>query len=187
MSIASAENGWINTRDSQHPAILERAHRILTQTIYCSISTCSQEGVPWASPVFFTYDSSWNLYWSSTISAQHSQNIYLNQGRAAIAVYGTEAGEGKGQGLYFQGIAKELAPERVNSVMQSLFKRAGGEPPQRTASDYLGKSPRRMYGFAPSNVWITGDRVPVGNQLVDTKIQLHPSDLVDFTSRESDS
>jgi hypothetical protein len=58
MSIASAENGWINTRDSQHPAILERAHRILTQTIYCSISTCSQEGVPWASPVFFTY---WSL------------------------------------------------------------------------------------------------------------------------------
>jgi len=116
-------NGWINTSDSRNPVALALSSQIIESTIYCTLSTCSADGFPWASPVFFAYDADMHLYWSSTTAAQHSQNLYRNQGRVAIAIYGTHAGEGKGKGIYLSGTARELAPEKVDTVMQLLFQR----------------------------------------------------------------
>jgi hypothetical protein len=180
MAIATAENAWVNTTDSRNPEVLQRAWEMITRTLYCTLSTCSADGFPWASPVFFTVDPALTLYWSSAIVAQHSQNIYQNHGRVAIAIYSTDKAEGKGQGVYLNGLADELEPERVSTVIQSLFNRAGGEAPNRTARDYLHPSPRRMYKFTPDAAWMTGQRMPIGNQLVDTKIQLDLAKLRDF-------
>jgi hypothetical protein len=171
MSIATEENGWINTVDTLNPQVLERVLQILQHTRFCTLSTCSADGIPWASPVFFCYQGL-NLYWSSAIASRHSQNIYQNQGRVAIAIYDSNVAEGQAQGLYFSGVASELAPDHVGGVMQLLFKRAGGDPPDRTEADYLGDSPRRIYHFRYQEAWITGERLPIGKQLVDTKIRL---------------
>ena len=120
----------------------------------------------------------WTLYWSSAIAAQHSQNLYQNQGKGAIALYNSAAEQGTGIGLYLAGTATEAEPEQVPSILSRLFARAGDPPPDRTAADYLGESPRRVYQFQPHTVWITGDRVVVGKQLVDTKIQLDLDALI---------
>ncbi len=178
MSTANADNAWIDTVKGKDPTVLAQARHILEANIYGTLSTCSADGWPWASPVFFTYDSAWHLYWSSAIAARHSQNLAQNQGRSMIAIYSTHRGEGKGQGLYLSGVAGELDADRVDAVMQALFRRAGGEPPQRTATDYLAPSPRRIYAFRPERVWITGERLAVGNQLVDTKIELSLADVL---------
>lgn len=85
-------------------------------------------------------------------------------------------------GLYFAGIASEIPPEQVQDTMLLLFERAGGGHPDRTAADYLGSSPRRIYGFQPEEAWITGERLPVGKQLVDTKIRLKLSELEQVVS-----
>ncbi|MDA0265928.1 MAG: pyridoxamine 5'-phosphate oxidase family protein [Cyanobacteria bacterium] len=177
MSTANADNTWINTVKGQDPAVLTQARQIIAANIYCTLSTCSAAGWPWASPLFFAYNPNWHLYWSSAIASRHSQNLAQNQGRAAIAIYSTQAGEGKGQGLYLSGVAGELPPDQVDAVMQALFQRAGGDPPQRTAADYRDASPRRFYRFQPAAAWITGARLAVGNQLVDTKIELSLVDL----------
>lgn len=178
MSIASAENSWVNTADSHKPEVINAAGEILQNTLYCTLATCSPDGFPWASPVLFTYDAHWNLYWSSAIAARHSQNICWNRGRVAITIYSTSQSEGAGKGLYFQGISAEVAPDRVGVIMEQLFERARNDRPHRTAADYLAPSPRRIYGFQPDAAWITGERMAIGNQLVDTKIQLRLADLV---------
>lgn len=126
--------------------------------------------------MFFCYQDL-NLYWSSAVTSRHSQNLYRNQGRLAIAIYDSGVAEGTGKGLYFSGSASELQPEEVETVMKLLFEKAGGSPPNRTASDYLGESPRRIYHFQPKEAWVTGERLSIGNQLVDTKIQLDLTDL----------
>lgn len=172
MAIASSDNQWVTTPDGPQPQLQAKAEAILQSTLYCTLATCSTDGLPWASPVFFTYDPDWTLYWSSAIAAVHSQNIEHNQGRMAVAVYSTHRPEGKGQGLYLRGTATVLPSEQVATVMQRLFARAGGEPPQRTAADYLSDSPRRIYRFQPQGAWLTGERLPVGNQLVDTRVQV---------------
>jgi hypothetical protein len=177
MSIATEGNAWVNTLDSQRPEILARAQQILERNVYCTLSTCSPDGFPWVSPLFYAYDADWNIYWSSATAAQHSQNLYRNGGRSAIAIYSTHAEEGKGQGLYLSGTAGELDPDRTSSVMQRLLKRVG-RPVVRTEADYLPPSYRRFYHFRPQAVWITGERLAFDNVLVDTKIQLKLADLV---------
>lgn len=177
MSIATAENGWVNTADGQAPEVITRARQILESTIYASLSTSSPDGLPWASPVFYTYDSAWNLYWASTMVAQHSQNLCANQGRAAIAIYSTDREEGKGQGLYLSGTAAEVGVEDVERVIPLLMKRAA-KGQRRSPADYLAPSPRRLYRFQPQDVWITGERIALSETiLIDTKIKLDLASL----------
>lgn len=172
LETASAENGWINTVDADKPEVLERAYQIIKSNIYCSISTCSVDRIPWATPVFFIYDEQWNIYWSSAVNSQHSQNIYTNHGRVAIAIYGSVLPMGTGQGLYLTGTAAELDPNQVEWAIHTTSTRAG-KVINRTAADYLNHSCRRFYQFTPSQVWVTGDRIERENQLVDTKIRLN--------------
>lgn len=174
---ATHENQWVNTADSDNPTVIEKAKNIIESNLYCSLSTCSTDGDPWISPVFFVYDDDWNLYWSSAIISQHSQNIYSNRGKVAIAIYGSQVPEGTGQGLYFTGTAKV-----VESFESALAEKIIGWARQRTknannktAADYLGDSPRRFYQFTPQNVWVTGKRTVSNGQLVDTKIVLNAS------------
>jgi hypothetical protein len=172
MSIATAENGWVNTVEGQTAAVIEQARLQLETTLYGTLSTCSPEGWPWASPIFFAYDAGWNLYWSSAIAARHSQNLYANQGRAAIAIYSTQVGEGQGQGVYFSGSAAELADQAVPEILPLLLQRAKSGQ-RRSPADYLGNSPRRIYRLVPQAAWITGPRMALSETiLVDTKIQL---------------
>ncbi|QQE65428.1 hypothetical protein GFS31_21160 [Leptolyngbya sp. BL0902] len=177
MSYPTPENGWVNTADGQDPTALATAQSLLTETLYGTLSTCSVDGLPWASPVFFGYDTAWNLYWSSTQAAQHSQNLYANHGRATIAIYRTDQREGQVQGLYVSGIATEVEPAAVADVIPLLLQR-GSPGQQRTPADYLALSPRRLYRLQPHRVWITGPRIAHSPTiLIDTKIQLDLSAL----------
>lgn len=178
MNPATAENGWVNTIESDNLEVIAKARHILETIRYCTLSTCSADGFPWVSPVFFTYDEAWNLYWSSAIAAKHSQNLYQNGGRAAIAIYDSRVSTGGAQGLYLKGQAAEVQPNQVASIMKRLFDRSGNYP-NRTPQDYLEASPRRIYCFQPQVAWITGERLAIGNQLVDTKIELNLSTLIE--------
>lgn len=177
MEHPTAANGWVNTIDSKKPIVIEKALSIIADNLYCTLSTCSVDGFPWVSPVFFAYDESLNIYWSSAIASKHSQNIYNNNGRVAIAIFDSSVDEGTGSGLYFYGTASEVNRDYTQKAFSKLCKRARKQIP-RTQADYLDDSPRRIYQFQPQQAWITGSRLPVGNQLVDTKIQLSLSDLL---------
>lgn len=176
MARATAENGWVSTEGADDPEVLARAQAIMETTRYACLSTCSADGWPWASPLFFAYDTAWTIYWSSAMAAQHSQNLAHNQGQSAIAVYSTQHPQGSVQGLFFQGVAQVLAPDRVTEVLPLLQQRMN-PPAPRTAADYLPPSPRRIYQFQPQTVWITGERLTFGTVVVDTKLQLRLTDL----------
>ncbi len=185
MEEPTAANGWINTIDSKNPIVIEKAHRIIANNLYCTLSTCSIDGFPWVSPVFFAYDESLNIYWSSATASKHSQNIYNNNGRVAIAIFDSSVCEGTGEGLYFYGTASELKPDLTEKVMKLLINRANKQL-NRTAADYLNDSPRRIYQFQPQQAWITGSRLPIGNQLVDTKVEINMQDLLPLHFSETD-
>ena len=48
--MATAENGWISRVEGENSELLERAERTIASTLYCTLSTCSPDGFPWASP-----------------------------------------------------------------------------------------------------------------------------------------
>ncbi|MDM9379720.1 pyridoxamine 5'-phosphate oxidase family protein [Chlorogloeopsis sp. ULAP01] len=177
MEPASPTNGWVNTIDSKNPEVIAKASRIITNNIYCTLSTCGIDVSPWVTPLFFAYDDEWNLYWSSAIVSKHSQNIYRN-GRVAIAIFNSSVSEGTPEGLYLYGTASELKREDTQKVMKLLVNRARRQV-NRTVADYLDDSPRRIYQFQPQEAWVSGDRLPVDNSniLVDTKIQVNLQEL----------
>lgn len=150
---------------------LAKSARLLMSVTYCSLSTCSANGMPWVSPVFFAFDDALNFYWSSAIAATHSQNIYNNQGRCAIVLYQSQKSAAPTNGLYFTGTASELETAGVERVCPLIDSRSGSPVP-RSRDDYLGESVRRMYQFVPTQVWSTGERFAQGKQLVDTKVLL---------------
>ncbi|MGK7871958.1 MAG: pyridoxamine 5'-phosphate oxidase family protein [Xenococcaceae cyanobacterium] len=178
METATAINGWVNSRDSSNPEVIEKVHRLIESNLYCVLSTCSRDGFPWVSPVFFVYDydNGYNIYWCSAKQAKHSQNLSSNQGRVAIVIFDSSVREGTGEGLYFSGTASQLDPNQIERVLKLMASRAG-KPINRTVQDYLDNSPRRLYHFRPHEAWITGERLPVGNQLVDTKIKVNLQQL----------
>ncbi len=177
MEPATAENAWVSTIDSKNPEVLAKARHIIENNLYCVLSTCSPDGYPWVSPVFFAYDEGWNIYWCSALVSRHSQNIYNNNGRAAIAVFDSSVTAGTGKGVYFQGSASEIGADLTEKVFSLLAARSGKQP-QTTAIDYLNSSPRRIYRFQPQEAWVSGERLAVGNnQLVDIKIQIDWQDL----------
>ena len=178
MKVASVVNGWVNTADSSNPEIIEQVRRIITSNIYCTLSTCSVDCIPWVSPVFFAFDINLNIYWSSAIASKHSQNLYLNAGRIAIAIFDSSPLKGTAEGVYFSGNAVDLqSRDDVEVALERLLARARRKH-NRTADDYLGDSPRRIYQFQPQEVWVTGKRIAVGNQLVDTKVYVSLADLI---------
>ncbi|AKG20744.1 pyridoxamine 5'-phosphate oxidase family protein [Calothrix sp. 336/3] len=176
MEVASISNGWVNTVDSQKSEIIQQAQRILTTNIYCSIATSSIDGIPWISPLSFAFNNQINLYWSSAITSQHSQNIYSNSGRVAVTIFDSSNPQGVPEGLYFSGVVQELVAQDVEAVLP-LFAARSRRLVERKAIDYLGDSLRRMYKFQPLLAWVTGERLAVGNQLVDTKVSVSLSDL----------
>jgi hypothetical protein len=176
MEIASAANGWIDNANTQNPILIKQARSIISNNIYCTLSTCSVDGIPWVSPLLFAFDDRISIYWSSAIASQHSQNLYSNYGRAAIAIFNTAFAEGSPEGVYLSGVASELEGNDTEFGVQLLKARAR-KPNFRTASDYLHDSPRRMYRFEPKQAWLTGERISVGNQLVDTRVCLSLIDL----------
>jgi nitroimidazol reductase NimA-like FMN-containing flavoprotein (pyridoxamine 5'-phosphate oxidase superfamily) len=56
MESANAANRWVNTIDAKNSEIIAQAKSIIAHNIYCTLSTCSHDGYPWVSPVFFAYD-----------------------------------------------------------------------------------------------------------------------------------
>ena len=166
---ATAENAWINTIDGDRPEIIALARQIIAEQIYGTLATSSPDGMPWGTPLFFVYDAALNFYWSSAIAAQHSQHLYRNQGRAMITIYDAT----KIKAVYFAGVATELTEPTKLAQILKLFDQRAKRPNPRLAADYLDSSPRRMYQFAINAGWVTGDRLQLEDQLIDTKIQLN--------------
>ncbi|HEY9606224.1 MAG TPA: pyridoxamine 5'-phosphate oxidase family protein, partial [Allocoleopsis sp.] len=96
-------------------------------------------------------------------------------------VYDSSTPAGSRKGLYFTGTAtEETEPERISRAFKLLIVRANLNL-ERSALDYLYSSPRRIYRFQADETWVSGDRVPAGNnQLVDTKILIQLSSLINF-------
>lgn len=184
MEPATASNGWVNTIDSKNPQYLDQACMILATNRFCTLATCSSEGWPWASPLLYGYDADLQIYWSSAITARHSEYMTHNQGRSAVTIYNSHGRPGSIAGLFLTGYTSLVPDATVGYAMERLFARMETRP-DRVAADYLGESPRRFYQFQPAEIWITGARVSVGQQLVDTKIQLDREHLVQSLATSS--
>lgn len=157
------------------------AKEILKGLKYINIATVTKDGQPWNTPVRAVYDESYNLFWSSWASAQHSQNIRDNK-RVFITVYGSSQRKGNDnqECLYIKAHAKQLDDE--DSVAYALNYFYGLGDRRHTPSDFMEGQAKRIYQAVPEQVWLnqvsgteinesaTTERIEIPlNKLIDNK------------------
>ncbi len=157
--------------------LVERAKYIIADVIYMTIATSSKNGIPWNSPVYYSYDENYNFYWRSGKDSQHSKNIRENN-NIFIAIYDSRVSWGEGEGVYVQAKAYELTDEKeIDYALDLHYKRESEYQQKQQAAEFLGDNPRRVYTAIPEKVWINQDSW-VDGKFVDTRVEI---DLLSIT------
>ena len=154
---------------------LLQASKILSENIYCCVATSSKNGLPWNTPVFYSYDHDLNLYWASATDSVHSHFIKENPS-AFIVVYNSTAPPRSATALYLQGYVEILENEKLDQVVHQHFKRVN-EDSLFTGDYYRGSSPERIYKFMSQNVWILGKPVTKQEHPIDSRKELPLNEL----------
>lgn len=143
-----------------------RAKEIISNILYATVATVTPEGQPWNSPVYFSYDEAFNIYWASWTENIHSQNVRANK-QAFIVIYDSTVPEGKGESVYIQATVEELSDsQEIEKVLVHYYGRKNKQP--RKAEEFLGDYPRRIYKATPHRVWMN-DGGEVNGNFVDIR------------------
>ena len=90
----------------------QRARTVIDTNKYMTLATIGPDGLPWATPVFFTPDGYSRLYWASDPETQHSRNI-ADRPEVAIVVFDSSVPIGSAQAVYMRAHAAEVAPDEL--------------------------------------------------------------------------
>lgn len=147
----------------------KKAHSIIADLWYLTLATASRAGEPWSTPVYFSYDESFNFFWGSWTGTQHSQNIRENPS-VFISIFNSSLPIGGGEGVYIKARARELDTEgEVLHAIKYHYGRKKSEP--RGVGEFLGDMPRRFYKAIPEKVWINLDSEMKGSH-IDTRKEI---------------
>lgn len=152
----------------------EKAKEIISKILYITIATSSKEGLPWNSPVYSAYDENYNFYWNSWKENQHSKNIAENN-NVFLVIYDSTLTEGSGAhiGVYIQAKAYMLTEEKeIERGVMILSKRKGKPSSKlRSAQEFMGNYPRRVYKAVPEKVWLN-DVGEINGNYIDKRVEI---------------
>jgi hypothetical protein len=158
------------------------AAEILASNLYGALATCSPDGNPWCSPIYYSYNSKGEIFWASAETAVHSKNLFTNP-KAFIAVYNSAALPRTASGLYLSGLVT-VAPDLVlDEIVRRHFGRVN-ENNGLTGKDYSNGNPERIFCFTTQNVWILGNPEDIGGRQIDKKVSV---ELTDFYRAVADA
>ncbi len=130
----------------------ETAKQVLQKIVYITIATSSKGGIPWNTPCFCAYDSSYSFYWISHQDCVHSENIRKNS-NVAIVAYDSTVPEGLGFGIYMRAKAGAVNDKKeIAKALSLLYKRKNRPIPD--VDEFVGDTPRKVYKAVPSEVWV---------------------------------
>ena len=155
--------------------LARKARKVIEKIRYMNIASVTKNEEPWNTPVSASFDKKLNFYWASWKENQHSKNLKHNH-NVFITIYDSTVGEGKGFGVYMQGVAREA--KNLIEIMTGIsthYRRA--QKKARAVKEFLKGYPRRIYKFIPKRVWVNGDGEVKGN-FVDIRKELRLKDLI---------
>lgn len=111
----------------------QTARGIVEANNYLTLATADRDGLPWASPVYYTPDGT-DFYWVSRPDSRHSRNI-AERPEVGIVIYDTTVPVGTGEAVYLGARAK----------------RVGDADLDRCAGIYNGRDPA-LASFTPERL-----------------------------------
>ena len=143
------------SRDADLRAAFEE---IVSGNEYVVLATADEQGVPWATPVWFATEDFDELFWVSRPDARHSTNLAVRP-ELALTVFDSRQPAGTGRGVYLSAIGA-LVPEhdldRAVGVFSGASQRAGAGTWSR--SDVTGEARHRLYHAVAIERFVLSDR-----------------------------
>jgi hypothetical protein len=132
-----APNDTAGDRDLE---VLARA--IVDENRYMTLATADQEGMPWASPVWYATENYRRFLWVSWPGARHSRNISAHPG-IAIVIFDSRVPEGSAKAVYMDAIAERLGGDELERGIALFSRRSeeAGTPGWRVVDDGAGVAP----------------------------------------------
>ncbi|EKD86958.1 MAG: hypothetical protein ACD_37C00091G0004 [uncultured bacterium] len=150
-----------------------KAKQIISDNIYCVVASCSKDGKPWISPVFYGHDEDYNIYWISDKASRHS-SLIKNNPQVAIVIFNSQAPKGKGDGVYFEAMVEEISDkEEAEKAFRIRDKRAKvAEFKVKRVEEVIGNGQWRVYKAVPYSVSKLGNGEYVNGQYVDKRYEI---------------
>ena len=134
---------------------MKKVMQILDSTIFCTLSTVRDDGSPWASPVFFVFDESHNIYWWTDLESVHSQNIDRDN-RVFITVFNPYASEKDAAGVYMQAKARIIKDKKELTNAITLYNKRA-KLFQLTEEITTGAAPTRIFAASAERIWLNSE------------------------------
>ena len=148
---------------------MDEVNKILDANSFCTISTVTGDGKPWASPVFFAYEDGPKIYWWSDQESTHSKNIKANN-EVFITVFNSQVSENDAIGVYIKAKARPL--DDVYSRDKAIkFYNKRAKFFELTEENTSGNAPTRLYIAEPEQIWLNSEGTKDGFY-VDTRRRL---------------
>ena len=119
---------------------------------YMVLATADEQGVPWASPVWYAPDGHRRFLWVSRPETRHSRNLAVRP-QLSIVIFDSTAPIGTGEGVYMDAVAEQLTePQTAIEVFSRRSLAQGGG--EWTAADVSAPAELRLYRATASEQWI---------------------------------
>ena len=133
----------------------KRAKEIIEKIQYITIASVTENGMPWNSPVFSTYDENFNFYWGTHSDSQKAKNIRANS-NVFLVIYDSTVPSGTGEGVYIKATARQISdPGEVRRVFELLKDRHATSFWDFAAVSEEG--PIRLFKAVPQQAWMNDD------------------------------
>ncbi len=148
--------------------LVKLARKIIKTNYYMTLST-ADGSEPWASPLFFSNDKSYNFYFVSYVSSKHAVNI-LNNGKVAAAIFDSRQKPGTGNGVYIKGRAKIVDDSELKKFFPSHWRKHFPSKAERDKHDlsekrFLGKSKLKFFKLVPEKFWVLDPNDSIGRRV----------------------
>jgi hypothetical protein len=119
-----------------------------------ALGTIDDSGKPWVVCLSSAFDNDLTFLWVSAAGTEHSQHIAA---RPDVSICIFSDNEPRGDfGFYTKCTAHEVTDEAELTTMLGVrFSQKGKEVPP--ASEYMGKSPMRLYAATINEAWVIDD------------------------------
>ena len=116
------DSGAQNTMNATQKQ-LEQIAALLHEQTTLSLATTGEDGEPCIAPLFYIVDEQFSLYWLSSESSLHSQNLHRSP-RAAATVYGSAKSWREICGIQMRGpVSQVTEPVRRRSLVKAYCER----------------------------------------------------------------
>lgn len=153
---------------------------ILFSQSYAALGTASNEGIPWVSPVVYTFNRKIELVWASALDCRHSENLRTN-GSLSFCIYDSAQPQNSPQGVYGEGKAHEIRDD-LDQAATDFYRwryphREDFERKRRSGAAFRGDFPRRLFRATGLQLYgISREGHPNHGPLVDFRIPVDVSE-----------